>query len=231
MLDMAGVSVVVLRADAPTTRLVLHAGYEDPGGTGWIAGPAITDAEKPTLLAAFNGGFRLGLGQGGFSQLGRNVGTIQPGLASVVTYADGTSGLGIWGRDVPAHGKRIVSIRQNLGLLVDAGQPAADVDAYGPWGATLGGGFAVARSGLGIDKYGNLMWAGSSYATPRAIAEALIRSGAVRAMQLDINPMWVCAFTFPNANTETGALPTQSRTVGTYLQPYGRDYFTVALRS
>ncbi len=230
-LTMVGSTVVIMRLDGPTTRLVLHAGYEDPGGEGWLAGPAIGENEKPTLLAAFNGGFRLGLGLGGFSVLGRTVSTIQPGLASVVTYADGTSDIGAWGTQVPNARKRVISIRQNLGLLVDAGQPAANVDQYGPWGATLGGGFAVARSGLGIDRYGNLLWAGSSFATPRAIATALIQSGAVRALQLDINPMWVDAFTFPNPATELVALPTQYRPVGTYLQPYGRDFFVVAYRT
>ncbi len=229
-INVNGSVVVVMRADAYTTRLVLHAGYEDPGGTGWIAGPAISELEKPTLLAAFNGGFRLGLGVGGFLVLGRGLGAIQPGLASVVTYGDGTSNIGAWGRDVPARGKTVISVRQNLGLLVDAGQPAADIDQYGPWGATLGGGFAVARSGLGIDRYGNLMWAGSSYATPRSIAMALIQSGAVRAMQLDINPMWVGAFTWPSAAVQQPVLPGQHNGVGTYVQPYSRDFFTVTLR-
>ncbi len=96
-LTVNGSVVVVMRADAYTTRLVLHAGYEDPGGTGWLAGPAITEAEKPTLLAAFNGGFRLNLGQGGFLVLGRGIGAIQPGLASVVTYANGRSDIGALG--------------------------------------------------------------------------------------------------------------------------------------
>src|SRR4051812_29437353 len=129
-----GSNVVVMRADTYTTRLVLHAGYQDPGGDQWLAGPAISEAEKPTLLAAFNGGFRLNLGLGGFLVLGRGAGTIQPGLASVVTYADGASDIGAWGQTVPAAGKKVISIRQNLGLLVDNGQPAADVDQYGPWG-------------------------------------------------------------------------------------------------
>jgi hypothetical protein len=229
-LTVNGSTVVVMRADTYTTRLVLHAGYEDPGGDGWLAGPSISPAERPGLLAAFNGGFRLNLGLGGFLVLGRGAGAIQPGLASVVTYADGTSNIGTWGHDVPQPGKRIISVRQNLGLLVNAAVPAADIDEYGPWGATLGGGFAVARSGLGVDRFGNVMWAGSSYATPRTIATALIQSGAVRAMQLDINPMWVDAFTFPNATTGQLVLPGQYRQVGTYLQPYSRDYFTVALR-
>jgi hypothetical protein len=229
-LSVNGSTVVVMRADTYTTRLVLHAGYQDPGGDGWLTGPSISAAEKPGLLAAFNGGFRLNLGLGGFLVLGRGAGAIQPGLASAVTYADGTSNIGTWGHDVPQPGKRVISVRQNLGMLVDNGRPAADVDEYGPWGATLGGGFAVARSGLGIDRYGNIMWAGSSNATPRSIAMALIQSGAVRAMQLDINPMWVDAFTFPNAVTQQLVLPTQYRQVGTYLEPYSRDYFTVALR-
>jgi hypothetical protein len=229
-LAVNGSNVVVMRADVYTTRLVLHAGYVDPGGDGWIAGPAISAAERQDVLAAFNGGFRLNLGLGGFLVLGRGSGTIAPGLASVVTYADGTSDIGAWGQNVPAPGKRVISVRQNLGLLVNAGQPAADVDQYGPWGATLGGGFAVARSGLGIDRYGNLLWAGSTFATPRTIAMALIQSGAVRAMQLDINPMWVGAFAFPNLTTQQILMPGQYNGLGTYLNPYSRDFFSVTLR-
>jgi hypothetical protein len=113
-------------------------------------------------------------------------------------------------------------------MLVDNGQLAVDVDQYGPWGATLGGGFAVARSGLGIDRYGNLLYAGSTYATPRAIGQALIDSGAVRAMQLDINPMWVCSFYVPNIFTVKVGLSGQYCGVGTMLNPYGRDWFSVA---
>ena len=229
-ISAGGSNVVILRTDGPTTKLVLHAGYQDPGGVGWPAGAAITAAEKPTLLAAFNGGFRLNLGLGGFEVLGRVGATISPGFASVVTYVDGTSAIGVWGTEVPNPYKKVVSVRQNLTMLVDNGQPAANIDDYGPWGATLGGGFAVARSGLGIDKFGNLLWAGSTYATPRAIAQALIQSGAVRAMQLDINPMWVTGFTFPNAFSQVVAMPGQYNGIGTYLSPYSRDYFTVALK-
>ena len=229
-ISAGGSNVVIMRTDAPTTRLVLHAGYQDPGGEGWPAGPAISAAEKPTLLAAFNGGFRLNLGLGGFQVLGRVGSTISPGFASVVTYVDGSSEIGVWGTEVPNPYKKVASVRQNLTMLVDKGQPAANIDDYGPWGATLGGGFAVARSGLGIDKYGNLLWAGSTFATPRAIAQALIQSGAVRAMQLDINPMWVTGFTFPNAYSQVVAMPGQYNGIGTYLNPYSRDYFTVALK-
>jgi hypothetical protein len=227
-LSAAGSTVVVLRADALTTKLVLHPGYEDPGGVGWPTSAQITDAEKPTLLAMLNGGFRLGLGLGGL-QIGQRVGApLVPGYASVVTYADGSSDLGLWGTQVPNAKKQVASVRQNLGMLVDNGQLAATIDQYGPWGATLGGGFAVARSGLGIDQYGNLIYAGSSYATPRAIGQALIQAGAIRAMQLDINPQWVCSYTVPNSYTVNIAMPTQSCGISTFLQPYGRDWFSIA---
>ena len=163
--SVLGSTVVLLRTDAITTKLVLHAGYEDPGGDGWPAGSAISEPEKATLMAAFNGGFRLNLGLGGFSVQGRTFGAITPGLASVVTYTDGTSDIGQWGTQVPNARKRVYSVRQNLTMLVNNGVPAADIDSYGPWGATLGGGFAVARSGMGIDRFGNLIYAGSTYAT------------------------------------------------------------------
>ena len=184
---------------------------------GW-PGPAISAAEQLDVLAAFNGGFRLNLGLGGFLVLGRGAGT-DPARARV--------GRHLCRRHVRhrrlghatcRHPARTSSASGRTSACSStAGQPAADVDEYGPWGATLGGGFAVARSGLGIDRYGNLLWAGSTYATPRAIAMALIQSGAVRAMQLDINPMWVGAFTFPNAVLSRSVLPGQYNGLGTYL--------------
>ena len=220
-----------MRADPPTTKLVLHAGYEDPGGTaGWPVRRSPTPrSRRCSPLSTAASGSNLGLG--GFQVLGRGAGAIQPGLASVVTYADGTSGHRRLGTDVPAPARRSSASGRTSGCWSTTGSRLRTSTQYGPWGATLGGGFAVARSGLGIDKYGNLLWAGSTYATPRAIAQALIQSGAVRAMQLDINPMWVGGFTFPNAATQqVVACPAQYNGIGTYLQPYGRDYFTVALR-
>ena len=215
-LSVNGSTVVVMRADTYTTRLVLHAGYEDPGGDGWLAGPAISASRARDVLAAFNGGFRLNLGLGGFSVLGRGSGTIQPGARlgrHLCRRHLRHRRLGHTRSRSPA--SRSYSVRQNLGLLVDNGLPAADVDQYGPWGATLGGGFAVARSGLGIDRFGNLMWAGQYLRDARAPSRpALIQAGAVRAMQLDINPMWVGAFTFPSGTTQragaAGAVPTGS---------------------
>jgi len=58
------------------------------------------------------------------------------------------------------------------------------------WGATLGGGAYVARSAVGEDAGGDLLYAGSASAVPEDLAVALARHGARIAMELDINPEW-----------------------------------------
>ena len=51
---------------------VLHDGSQDPGlAAGRVkAGPAVRGAERTRLLAAFNGGFKLSAGAGGYEQEG-----------------------------------------------------------------------------------------------------------------------------------------------------------------
>ena len=222
----AGSVVTLVRFDAASTRLVLHPGYQDPGGFGWSTHSVVQPAERAVLLAGFNGGFKLNLGDGGMAVGTRQAGALQPGLASVVTYADGSSQIGQWGQQVPAAGRAVANVRQNLRLLVSDGQPAADVDVISDWGATIGGAVVVARSALGIDAQGDLIWAGSMAATPRALAEALIEAGVQRAMELDINPFWVCAFAFAPVS-QVPILFGQQRPAGTFLIAWQRDFFTV----
>ena len=224
-----GVSITLVRFDAASTRLVLHPGYQDPGGAGWPTRSLVEPAERPKLVAAFNGGFKLNVGVGGMQIGGRHAGALQTGLASVVTYADGGSQIGAWLQGVPQPGRTVASARQNLHLLVANGKPAADVDVISDWGAMFFGGPVVARSALGIDTKNNLIWAGSVAATPRALADALVAAGVTQAMQLDINPFWVCAFSF-TPTTQSPLLPGQQRPVGTFLTPWTRDFFTVVSR-
>ena len=46
------------------------------------------------------------------------------------------------------------------------------------------------RSAVGVDANGALVWAGGRL-TPADLANAIISAGAVRAMEMDINPDWV----------------------------------------
>ena len=71
------------------------------------------------------------------------------------------------------------------------GQPTAEAARWWRWGGTIGHAEFVARSALGQDASGDLVYAASMSTTPEDLAVALARSGARVAMELDINPEWV----------------------------------------
>jgi hypothetical protein len=226
--------VTLLRFDQRLTRLALHAGSQDPGPGPWRYGDAITGGERRRLVAAFNGGFRLNSHSGGWQSDGQTVVPLTDGLASIVTYRDGTTDVGAWNREVPAN-RPIASVRQNLHLLVDRGVAAANLVSClkACWGATLGGRASVARAGLGINSRGKLIWAGASAATPAGLARAMIAGGAVRAAELDINPAWVAGYLYHHGNGPIRAVPVvpgQFGVPGQFLRPYSRDYFSVFRR-
>ena len=212
-------------------RYVLHNGSADPGpaASGLVrAGSAVTGAERRQLLAAFNGGFKLSAGAGGYMQEGHVISSLRPGLASLVIDRSGRARIGVWGRGLPAPGEAVYSVRQNLQPLVLNGRPTAGSADWGLWGATLGGGAYVARSAIGQDAAGDLMYAASMSAVPADLAAALAGHGARVAMELDINPEWV---QLDAASKPGGALtaeiPGQYRPSGQYLAGWTRDFFTV----
>ncbi len=92
----------------------------------------------------------------------------------------------------------------------------------------------MARSGLGVDAGGRLIWAGGERLTVRALAEALLSAGAVRALELDINPEWVAGYLYRHPTPSTAAavqqIPTQPGVPGQFLAPYRRDFFTLTVR-
>jgi hypothetical protein len=212
-------------------RYVLHNGSSDPGpaASGLVrAGPAVTRAERSRLLAAFNGGFKLSAGAGGYMQERRVISPLRSGFASLVIDRSGQARIGVWGSGLPAPGEAVYSVRQNLRPLVLNGRPTAASADWTQWGATLGGGAYVARSAVGQDTAGDLMYAASMSAVPADLAVALARHGARIAMELDINPEWVQldAAARPGG-TLTAGIPGQDRPAGQYLAGWTRDFFTV----
>ncbi len=175
-------------------RYLLHSGSQDPGPAALAAvraGPRIGHRERRRLLAAFNGGFKLSAGVGGYEQEGHVISRLRRGLASLVISRSGQASIGAWRRGVPRPGEAVFSVRQNLTLLVAHGRVSAAARHWGQWGATITGGEFVARSALGENAAGNLSYAGSMSASPADLAGALVRAGARVAMELDINPEWV----------------------------------------
>jgi hypothetical protein len=224
-------SVVTLAAFAGPVSFRLHAGSGDPGYPALSvlhAGPVIGPDEHRRLLAAFNGGFKLSSGAGGYEQEGHIITPLIRGMASLVIDRSGAAAIGVWGHGVPRPGEAVYSVRQNLTPLVNHGRVTAAAANWGLWGATLGGGEFVARSALGQDAAGRLIFAGSMSASPADLAAALVRAGAVTAMELDINPEWVQldVATHPG-HALTAAIPGQQRPAGQYLIGWARDFITV----
>jgi hypothetical protein len=129
----------------------------------------------------------------------------------------------------------VASVRQNLKLLIDHGAPAANLDCLICWGATLGGVSDPARSALGITADGHLMWVGAEHLTVSQLVDALLGTRVVRAVELDINPAWVAAYLYGHRGglgplAPVGVVADQHGVPGSFLAPYGRDFFAVLER-
>jgi hypothetical protein len=224
-----GSRVTVATFSGPVTY-VLHDGSEDPGlAAGRVkAGPAVRGAERKKLLAAFNGGFKLSAGAGGYEQEGHVAAALRRGLASLVIDRSGRARIGVWGHGVPVAGEAVYSVRQNLTPLVLNGKPTPAAADWSVWGATLGGGEFVARSALGQAADGDLEYAASMSASPADLASALARAGTRVAMELDINPEWV---QLDVAGRPGGplrvAIRGQNRPANQFLEGWARDFIAV----
>ena len=225
--------VTLVRIDQRLAHIALHAGAADPGGTGWRYGDHVAGRELHHLILAFNGAFKLNTGSGGFSSFGHTAVPLAAGRASIVTYRDGITDIGVWRAGVPAHARPVASVRQNLGLLVDGGNAVATSQSCGIacWGATIGGASVVARSGLGIQRNGRLIWAAGSDLSVSQLAGAMAGVGVQRGLELDINPDWVAGYLYVHRRhaglTSVPVVPGQYGIVGHLLAPYSRDFFTV----
>lgn len=214
-----------------TLRYVLHNGRVDPGkaAAGVVsAGPVISGSARKHLLAAFNGGFLLKARAGGYEQEGHVIRPLRRGLASLVIDQAGHASVGVWGEGVPAGGEAVYSVRQNLWALLSGGKPTAESARWWRWGGTIGHLEYVARSAVGENAAGQLLFAASMHTTPADLAQALARKGARIAMELDINPEWVQFDTARHPGGKlTAQIPGQHRPANQYLTGWTRDFITV----
>ena len=123
--------------------------------------------------------------------------------------------------------------RQNLPLLVSDGHVAPGVNVSFAWGDTLGGVPAVWRSAIGVDRNGNLLYVAAPGQTAPSLARVLVHAGAVRAMELDINPAWPILATFgrPDAGAPSLFVPNPNQIATRFLTPNIKDFFAVYLRT
>jgi hypothetical protein len=100
------------------------------------------------------------------------------------------------------------------------------------WGATLGGGYYVWRSGIGETRDGRIIFAYGPAMDVRQIAEVLKRAGCVQAMELDINPDWMSFMYYlpkrhPGNPTPYNLLPDQLQPPTRYFSISSRDFTAV----
>ncbi len=215
-----------------TTQLALYPGYEGPGSTPLNRGPEmVPQSAWPNLLAAFNSGFYESDASAGFYTHGTLYFPMVNGLATVVSYTDGTVDIVDW-QGGPTPGPDILMARQNLPLLVDAGAATAAAAVPSQWGVTLGGVPAVWRTGLGVDAKGNLLYVAASDQTAAGLAQILIDVGAVRGMQLDINPEWPIFVTYGGAGAVSPTLfvPNPNQIPNRFLYSSTKDFFALFQR-
>jgi hypothetical protein len=129
-------------------------------------------------------------------------------------------------------GAHIAFARQSLPLIVDNGRLNPALNDSTQWGYTLGNAVRVWRTGAGIDRRGNLIYAAADAQTVTTLAKILQRAGAVRAMQLDINPEWPTLITYSHRGGlgATKVVPNYQQPATRYLVPDDRDFFAIYRR-
>lgn len=215
-------------------RAVWHPGSGEPGGGPWPTKPNLAGRDRTGLVAAFNSAFRLQDAHGGFYGYGRTLSPLRQGAASLVIGKNGRMTVGEWGRDVTMS-PSVSVVRQNLALLVDHGRlvPGISSNAGNKWGATLGNSYYVWRSGIGVTRRGAIVYVAGNGLSALTLAELLQRGGAVRAMELDINPEWTSFILYrtPHGRTaEHNALPDMQQPARRYDQLSSRDFVALYAR-
>ncbi|MGD0985689.1 MAG: phosphodiester glycosidase family protein [Acidimicrobiales bacterium] len=228
--------------DTKLLSATLYSGSYIPGGGPYTYTAPVQPSAAASLVAAFNAGFRMQDANGGYYTQGQTIIPLRAGAASFVIYRNGRAIVGAWGTDVKMSSD-VVAVRQNLSLLVEDGRPVSGLNANDTttWGNTLGNRVYVSRSGIGITSDGALVYVGGPSLNITDLANLLVRAGAVRAMELDINTDWVNYATFAPPTPTGLASPTN----GTDLLPladmagpptryfdtwWARDFITMSAR-
>jgi hypothetical protein len=216
----------IVSMDQRLLRFGLRPGTEDPGYGHWGAAMDIPKGQRLGLIATFNSGFRIASSGGGFYLNGHYDRKLVKGAASEVYYRDGALKIGAWGTGDLHMGAGILGVRQNLKLIVINGQVPKSVDqnVLSTWGATLGGGYDVWRSAVGITSDGRIIYAYGPALDVRTLADLMQRAGCVSAMELDINPDWM-SFMYYLAQNHPGN-PTPVNLLHGQIQPADRYYYT-----
>jgi hypothetical protein len=233
-LDYPEIVAYVAWFDQTRTAIAYHPGrYEPPNAA--VRGPMVVPySQRWRLLATFNGGFTATDGNNGSTDNGRMNEPLTDGNATLVGYRDGHIDIVKWsgGRNA---GPEVAWARQSLRPIIWNGRlnPDLNDNPDSPeWGYSLGNATRVWRTGVGIDRRGNLFYVAANDQTVITLAKILQHIGAVRAMQFDINPEWHTLITYTHDHGLVPKLvePQPQQSANRYLVPDDRDFFAVYRR-
>ena len=216
--------------DHTRTDLAYYPGrYEPPSAA--VRGPAmVPESQRRRLLATFNAGFIHSDVNNGSTDNGRVNEPLAQGNATLIGYRDGRVAIKIW-HGGPNAGPDVAWSRQSLPPIIWHRRLNPNLNDSSQWGFTVGNAVRVWRTGVGIDRRGNLIFVAANDMTVTSLAQVLQRAGAVQAMQFDINADWHTLITYTHHH---GLRPNQigpsNRPDGRYLTPDDRDFFAVYRR-
>jgi hypothetical protein len=218
--------------DHTRTQLALYPGRYEPPDASPRGPMEVPHPERWRLLATFNSGFLLRDSRGGFFVNGDSAAPLRDGQGTILAYKDGSVDVRTWEAG-PVPSRQVVLAQQNLPLIVTAGKPNPLLANNGLWGSTLGNAVRVWRSAAGVDRRGNLIYAAANDQTAASIAAVMIRAGAVRAIELDINAEWPTLVTYGpgGVGNATKVVPNDQQPTDRYLVPDDRDFFAVYRRT
>jgi Phosphodiester glycosidase len=229
-LDYPRIVAYVAWFDQKRTAVAFYPGrYEPPNAA--VRGPAMVPyGQRWRLLATFNAGFTYKYGGNGSAINGRMNEPLQRGIATLIGYRNGRLAIVKW--DSGQHAPGAAWARQSLPPIVWNGKVNPELDSSLKWGETIGNTLRVWRTGVGIDRRGNLIFVAADEQTVISLAKILQHAGAVRAMQFDINPYWHTLITYRHHHglVPTMVEPQPNHSAQRYLVPDDRDFFTVYRR-
>lgn len=189
--------VSVVQVDTKLMGLGSVAGTKEPGGPLKNFGPGVIPQnilKDGSLVAGFNGSFLYVDGAYGMIVGDKTFVPLKTNMGTIAAYTDGS--IKIFNYDGNNLGKNVVFARQGGPLIIDNGEgidPSSSnynkvIGKVLYKNKVLPGGIFTWRSGIGITKNGNLLYAVGNNLSPTSLSDALYMAGAVSAIQLDINP-------------------------------------------
>ena len=212
--------------DPQLTKPVVVPGTGDPLGSPW--GGQVAPDQRPFLVSAFNGGFKFGDFDGAVMAFGASYRSPVAGQGSLIVYDDGSYTVGRGDVTTIRTSASPRSVRTS-GCSSTGERPLRQprTPAHGA------GRSPVSRR--------RAAWSASTRKAPRVgrrsveparPRNALIAAGAVRGMQMDINPDWVNfnSYDVGADNVAHGNGIFGATGPDRYLRPDGRDFVAVLVR-